>query len=1001
MRGRDFQRRLARGLRFTGLTMMAGSLTAAGLRSDIPAAIAAPIQALAQIAAQALPAAPIAASAGSTPAPILPSTPKPSEKAASRGGPLTFAMSGNLALGEHMLSSSFAGSDTGATGQSQTEGNAGILLQLSRRTGSTMTQLNVPLGVTSSGPTRLGFPQITYATPKVGLTYQAQPLGLLGQIPLGSTLSGFGVIVPFAGGDLTTFQGPIAIEDGLTARLAGIRARKTTGSTIYEAGYMQAASESTPEREGLALFGFSHASGPLDETLEAAFENRKNAGADAPASGSAYQFRSDFGSALTYGSLTLRHQSDGFVALGGGVVSADDFADTSFRKTLSNSSLSFDGSMDKAGEGADQILTRRDSLTFTGSRGTVDYSLALQDEHQLQAGAPAQWTGGVSGQLQTELFGTNALFQGQLQRLTGLAPGSNSQYGVSLQRQLGRLAFTYNGQVLNSTSSGAGSVILSNSINTSTQIGLRNTVSFGTSFTHTRTAASDALQITPLVNFSRAISPALTLGLNVGEQFTHDPINPSVDGHSRIINLEVDAPFSFGTGAVSGRPNPHLPATIAGSVVSVAGATNFVGSAASSNGISNVEVVLDESQVQRTDLLGHFQFNLVSPGHHEVRIETASLPRGVTADQPYAPIDVQGGQSAQVLFQIGSFGGIEGHVMGRTPSGDLYPISGAQIKLDQITTVTTTALGTFGFGRLAPGKHTVAIDMASLPADASFPSSDAVKDVIVQNGQYTPVDFTASALGSIAGKLVYDPALGKDLANQGVTNAYVVAEPGEHAVITNDDGSFLIDDLPAGTYNVNVDPETLPDGTGNESPPVSVELEPGERHDGLLFTIGKEQKNIVFSFKATEDSEAAMMEIAHDRLPPGGETLVSVTAGEEATSVAAIAFGETHPLNYSRLTSRWEGEIDVPAAAKSGSYKIAATIHGKRLLSASATLVVDPDAPAGYFRAHPRSIPSKANTSWCTRAFWPPRTKAIASFGRTVRRRLYPSRTRRIYSYSL
>ena len=961
MKERDIRRRLAHGLRFTGLAMMAGALTAAGLRSDVPAALAAPVQTVASLVTAGVPpaatgtespvpveAAPVAA----TPAPILSSAPaQPAQT--TRGGPLTFGVSGNLSVGEHMLTSSFAGGAGSSATQSQANGTAGLLLQLQRRTGSTMTAVNVPLGLSNSGPTRFGFAQITYSTPRLGLTYQAQPLGLLGQVPLGSTLSGFGLILPLPNGDVTAFQGPILIEGGVTARLSGLRARKTTGSTIYEAGYMQALSESTPERDRLALVGFSHASGPLDETLEAAFERRANAAPGDPGSASAYQFRSDFGSALTYGSLTLRHQSGGFLALGSGVVSADDFADVSFRKTLSSTALSFDGSLDKSGQGASQAITRRDSFTFSGAQKGIDFSLALQDEHQLQAAGSPGWVGGAAGQIQTQIFGTTALLQGQLQRVTGLANGSNSQYGLSLQRQFGRLAVIYSGQVLNSTSAGSNSVIVSNAVSGATQIGLRNSLSLGTTFMHTRTASSDALQITPLLNFSRVISPVLTLGLNVGEQFTHDPLNPSADGHSRIVNLQINAPFSFGTGAVSGRANPHLPATISGSVISVVGATNFVGSAASSNGLSNIEVVLDNSQVQRTDLLGHFQFNFVSPGHHEVRVETASLPRGVTSDQPYAPVDVAGGQSAQVLFQIGTFGGIQGHVFGRSPSGDLYPIAGAQLRLDQVTSITTTALGTFGFGRLSPGKHTVSLDLASLPADATFPASDAIKDVVVQDGQYAVADFTAGALGSIAGKLVYDPALGKDFANQGVTNAYVVADPGEHAVITNDDGSFLIDDLPAGTYTVNVDPETLPDGTGNESSAFSVALQPGEHHDGLLFTIGKQQKSIVFSFKASEDSEAALVEVAHDRLPPGAQTLVSVTAGETATSVAAMAFGESYPLAYSHSSSRWEAEIAVPAGAKPGTYRVAATIHGKRLLSASSTIVVDPLAPAGYFQLTP------------------------------------------------
>ena len=954
-KGLHHKQRIAHALRFGGFALIAASLAGASLRSNVAAALAAPLASVGNLVA-AMDALPVAGSPAPSPSPspasaqALAAAP-PSGGTVMRGGPLTFGVSGNLSVGERVAQSAFGAG--AASGQSQANSNAGLLLELQRRTGTTMTAVNLPLGVTSVGPSRFGMIQATYATPRLGLTYQAQPLGLLGQVPLGSTLLGYGLILPIKSGDVTAFQGPIAIENGLTAHLMGVRARRTAGSTIYEAGYMQARSESTAERANLALFGFSHASGPVDETLEAAIERRIDAPAGDPASASAYQFRTDFGSQQTYGTLTLRRQSSGFLALGNGDVSSDSLSDLSLRKSAGVTSLTFDGAFERAGDGSSQILSRRDSLTVTTQMRGASYGLALQEQRQLEAGTPPQWTGSIGAQIQAQIFGFTTLFQGQAQRLTGTAPGSNSQYGLTLQKQLGRFALLYSGQVFNSTAQGSNSLILTNAMSGTAQIGQRNSVSFGTTFTHTRTPGSDALAISPIVTLNRVLSPALTMGLNFGEQFTHDPLNPASDGHSRIFNIQLNAPFSFGSAAVSGRPNPHLPATITGSVIDVVGATNFVGTAASSNGLSNVEVVLDDTQVQRTDLLGHFQFNFVTPGRHDVRVETASLPRGVTADQPYAVVDVLGGQSAQVLFQIGNFGGIEGHVFGRSPSGDLYPISGVQVQLDQIASATTSNTGAFGFGRLSSGNHTIALVPTSLPADAAFAQGESSRQVVVQNGSYTNADFTASPLGSIAGRLMYDSLLGAGYANQGVNNAYVVAEPGEHAAITNDDGTFLLDNLPAGQYTVNVDPETLPDGMGNSSPQVDVMLAPGEHRDGLSFTIGKEQKKIVFSFRATEDASTAMLDLSHDHLPPGGQTLVSVTADEHATSVAALAFGETYPLQYSRASSRWEGTVSVPGTTKAGVYTVSAVVHGKRAITASSKLTVDPGIPAAFFQLTP------------------------------------------------
>ena len=63
---------------------------------------------------------------------------------------------------------------------------------------------------------------------------------------------------------------------------------------------------------------------------------------------------------------------------------------------------------------------------------------------------------------------------------------------------------------------------------------------------------------------------------------------------------------------------------------------------------------------------------------------------------------------------------------------------------------------------------------------------------------------------------------------------YVVAEPGEHAVITDDDGAFLLDNLPPGKYTLSVDGDTLPDGLSVLSGPEgALALEGGATLSGL------------------------------------------------------------------------------------------------------------------------------------------------------------------------
>src|SRR5581483_3884297 len=95
------------------------------------------------------------------------------------------------------------------------------------------------------------------------------------------------------------------------------------------------------------------------------------------------------------------------------------------------------------------------------------------------------------------------------------------------------------------------------------------------------------------------------------------------------------------------------------------------------------------------------------------------------------------------------------------------------------------------------------------------------------------------------------PTLGPQFSG-GVLDAYVVAEPGDFAAITDEDGSFVLDNLPPGNYTIDVDPDTVPDDTGNIGGAQAIDLHPNEHVDGLSFTIGHKIKPVVFSIKSVE-----------------------------------------------------------------------------------------------------------------------------------------------------
>jgi hypothetical protein len=955
MEGRQKRRRLALALRAAGLALMATSLTAALLHSHAGYALA-----------QVMPVPGLG-----TPVPDGTATPSPSpspsaaaaqhivtatpQAAVVRGGPLTFSITGTFAFGEHSPSTTRADGSSPesivSTGLTQATNNAGLLVQLERRTGASTLTLGMPVGVSSAQRTNIGQVQAGYYTSHFGLQYMPQPLALLGAVPLGTTLAGFSLQLPISGGDISFYEGNAIGSQGSLLRLYGMRERTMRGPNLYELGLVRGASKDGTSAVDGIIGGFARSVGNLNQLLEGTIERVR--GESGSSGANAFAYRLDYGGQSVYSTLTLRHISSGFSSIGGGQLNAEDEVTGAFRDGAVNLQETFDRTL----VGGAPTQSRQGTYSLLQQIGNKDaVPLTLQwsfSDQRAQNASGASWLGMAGLQLETAVRNVSMLFQGQATRSTstGSMPVGGFTYQGAISKPFGQYFTEFSYQAARQTSF--------DSFNTSSQTQLFLTRQWGLTaltlsetISHTISSTSDTLQTGPLLTLSRQLSPVLSLALTYGQQSTRDALNPSSNGRSRVFNVQLTAPFAIGSGLVQGRANPKLPATISGAVLNDTGSQGPF-AAAVNNGVGNVTVVLDGRQMQRTDLSGRFQFNFVTPGHHSVEIDLASLPRGVTPDQPLAGIDVQGGQQGQVIFRIGTYGAVQGHVYGRDENGALVPIGGAVLTIDKTGGISTTGPdGLYGFGRLTSGTHVVAVQTASLPAMASIAPDALTQKVLVRSGEIATLDFTAQPLGSIAGFAVFDPSLAPAHAG-GAYNAYVVAEPGDYAAIANEDGSFLLDNLPAGTYTVDVDPETVPEDTGNVGGAQTVTVGPGQNITGIRFVVGRKLKNIVFSLKSSESS-AASISLSESVLPPGGATAIAVDAGTPAKRVTATAFGKSFALTYDKSRGRWVGMVEVPLTASAGTSAIIADIEGSQSSTTSADLKIDPSVPIATFTMTPR-----------------------------------------------
>jgi hypothetical protein len=957
--------------------MLVATGLAVGRVSRADAGILAPVERAIQEA--------IEAAAHPTPQPTPTPSPAPSPTPRVRGGgPLTFDFQGSLSIGQTSTASTFgqtgfftptpspsASSTPGpfpfqsSTTQSTDELGAGVTASFSRRTASTLTHVIVPVGFSGTGHSAFGVPQILYSTPKYSLGYGIQELVALGQLQIGNTLRGFTFIMPTRYGQTSFFEGPVEGPNGEQAQLYGALFQEARDHTLYEAGFNEAIGPDTGNAKTL-VFGAATAGRNLSFIGEGAWQTRSNG--DGDPHGVALQVRLDDFAQGGECSTTLRSVPDQFVAYGAGEIYGDRYAD--FNCHDSRSPLFFDANWERTGDELQGINVQ--SIATIGYSpvmrfGGVSFTFTRQDGNSSDTQV---WSNTGTASLQTQFLHTTILLGAQFQHsLLGTAQGTNTSFLANLNKQITHhLTVGVSGQITRqnnlvlptpNASATPGPPPI-NAPSLTLQKGLafnisesfrRTSVQLSETVTRTISDASDAIQQTPLVTLTRQISPGISVATSLGYQVLHDSLNPSADGRSKVFSIAFTAPFNYGNTNVTGRVDPHLPATIVGKVLFASTATGVGASAnvatfTGTGGIGNVLVTLDGRYVERTDLTGGFQFSFIPPGQHQLTIDTSSMPRGFTASNPVQNITLQGGQTANVSFTLGTFGGVLGHVYGVDPNGNPMPLSNVQLRVDGGAYALTDKNGAYGFGGLSAGQHEITVIPQSVPATADF-SADALKQTVsVSDGRYTTADFHAQLLGSIAGTIVY----AKEMVGQAggpVLNAYVVAEPGEHAAIDQDDGTFIIDNLAPGDYTVSVDPETILSGLGAAPENVTVHLAPGEHYSGLRFEVGQFEKKVVFSLLsggAQPSNLPASVHLSEAKLPPRGTATVTINAPESAGGVEATAFGKHIALTYDKGSGKWTGEIEVPENTPAGSYPVTGSVAGTSP-PAAATLVVDPKLP--------------------------------------------------------